>query len=406
MREPEKLMYTSEVKPLKNTCPVCEAKDIRSCIDIDQVPVHCNLLWPTRAEAVNAPKGDIRLGFCRRCGHIFNGVFNPEYMKYDQEYENSLHFSPRFQEYARTLAERLIERYDLHDKVIIEIGCGKGDFLLMLCTLGGNRGIGFDTSYARERTADANTERVVFIQDYYSERYADYEADIICCRHVLEHIQSPRDFLIDMRRAAGNRSGTAVFFEVPNIAFTLRDLGIWDLIYEHCSYFSVSSLVHVFSSCGFAVRDIYETFEGQFLCIEALSDNDIVHTEHPYQNDIERMEQDVVAFSDRYKNKVEKWKHDLDSLNRAGKKVVVWGGGSKGVTFLNALNIDEQIQYIVDINPHKQGKFAPGTGQEIVNPEFLLEYRPDCIIAMNPVYMNEIRQMVERMAVTAEIIPV
>jgi len=399
-------MHNSEAKSMKNTCPVCSAKDISSCIDIYQVPVHCNLLWPTRAEAVSAPKGDIRLGFCRRCGHIFNRVFNPECMKYDQEYENSLHFSPRFQEYARSMAERLIHRYNLHDKVIIEIGCGKGDFLMMLCTLGGNHGIGFDTSYVRERTVDTNTERVVFIQDYYSENYADYEADIICCRHVLEHIQSPRDFLMDMQHAAGNRSGSAVFFEVPNIAFTLRDLGIWDLIYEHCSYFSVSSLVRLFSSCGFEVRDIYETFEGQFLCIEALSDKNIIHTEDTYQNDLERMEQDVGAFSERYTNKVDKWKHDLDSLNRLDKKVVVWGGGSKGITFLNALYLGEQIQYIVDINPYKQGKYAPGTGQEIVAPEFLREYRPDSIIAMNPVYINEIRQMVETMGITPEIIPV
>lgn len=85
-------------------------------IEIPRVPVYCNVLWPTRDEALHAPRGDIRLAFCKGCTHIFNIAFDPGRMEYTQEYENPLHFSPRFQEYAMSLAERLIKDYDLYDK--------------------------------------------------------------------------------------------------------------------------------------------------------------------------------------------------------------------------------------------------------------------------------------------------
>ena len=66
-------------------------------------------------------------------------------------------------------------------------------------------------------------------------------------------------------RPSGERMNTIVFFEMPNVMYTLKDLGIWDLIYEHCSYFSVPSLREVFRACGFTVKELHELYEGQFL---------------------------------------------------------------------------------------------------------------------------------------------
>jgi len=390
--------YTAQ----ESKCSVCHSTDIAVFFEISQVPVHCNVLWPTRDEAIRAPKGDMRLGFCGDCGHIFNLTFNPELMEYTQDYENSLHFSPRFQGYAESLAARLIERYDLHGKDIIEIGCGKGDFLKLLCELGGNRGVGFDPSYAPERNANATAERITFIRDFYSERYASYRADFICCRHVLEHIQFPRDFLTSVRHSIGNRPGAVVFFEVPNVLFTLRDLGIWDLIYEHCSYFSTSSLSRLFTSCGFDICDLAETYEGQFLCIEALPSEGLAGSTHDPRDDLEEMACDVAAFADQYRSKVQLWRRNLERIAYTGQRAVVWGAGSKGVTFLNALKTQDQIVYAVDINPRKQGLYLAGTGQQVVPPEFLRDDQPDVVIVMNPIYEDEIRQATEGLGLTPE----
>ncbi|GAF94206.1 unnamed protein product, partial [marine sediment metagenome] len=80
------------------------------------------------------------------------------------------------------MASRLIKRYNLYEKDIIEIGCGKGDFLLLLCELGNNRGFGFDPSYENERSNSEVAGQITFIRDFYSERYASYQADLIYCR--------------------------------------------------------------------------------------------------------------------------------------------------------------------------------------------------------------------------------
>jgi len=325
-------------------------------------------------------------------------------MEYTQDYENSLHFSPRFQGYAESLAARLIERYDLHGKDIIEIGCGKGDFLRLLCELGGNRGVGFDPSYVPEQNDNATAGRITFIRDFYSERYASYKADLICCRHVLEHIQFPRDFLTSVRRSIGNRLGTGVFFEVPNVLFTLRDLGIWDLIYEHCSYFSSSSLSHLFRACGFDVCDLTEAYEGQFLSIEALPGEGLTDPTRDPRDDLEEMAHDVATFGDKYRSKAQVWRRNLERIASTGQRAVIWGAGSKGVTFLNALATQGQIAYAVDINPRKQGMYLAGTGQQVVPPEFLRDYQPDVVIVMNPIYQREIQHITEGLGLTTQFV--
>jgi len=148
-------------------CPVCHLPDIDEFADIPQVPVHCNLLFGTRREAVNVSKGDIRLGYCRSCCHVFNFAFDPKRMDYAGNYENSLHFSPLFREYAESLAWRLIERNGLRHKEIIEIGCGKGTFLLLLARLGKNRCIGFDPGRTFDGKEDLSGDGVTFINDSY-----------------------------------------------------------------------------------------------------------------------------------------------------------------------------------------------------------------------------------------------
>jgi hypothetical protein len=61
------------------------------------------------------------------------------------------------------------------------------------------------------------------------------------------------------------------------------------------------------------------------------------------------------------------------------------------------VGVGEEIEYLVDINPYRHGKFVPGTGKQIVGPEFLAQYRPDLVIAMNPIYRAEIARDLNRL---------
>ncbi|GJL71240.1 MAG: SAM-dependent methyltransferase [Nitrosomonas sp.] len=323
-------------------------------------------------------------------------------MDYDPDYENSLHYSPRFQDYADSLAQGLIDKFSLHGKDIIEIGCGKGDFLKALCKLGNNTGVGFDPSFEDNRDGQSQKNFSV-IKDFYSDKYSSYGADLICCRHVLEHIQYPAALLNTVKKAIGDRLESIVFFEVPDGAFTLKDMGIWDLIYEHCSYFTSNSLSYAFSKNGYTELGQESAFDGQFLGIEAKL-NPTTQDFEPARFNLPKntgLATAAAKFATNYQEKVSYWKKQLNQHAQTNKKVVLWGAGSKGVTFLNVMKSSGQVEYIVDINPHKQGKFVAGSGQEIVSPEFLKTYQPDIVLVMNPIYQTEIQESLNKMGLNA-----
>jgi hypothetical protein len=388
--------------PSKPSCTVCSSRDAEALIRIESIPVFCNVLLSSEEEARSVAKGDLDLFFCQHCGHIFNASFDEALVAYNPSYENSLFFSERFRAYAHKLAQHLIDRYDLREKQVIEIACGKGDFLRLLCDLGNNRGVGFDPSYEPGRN-DAHP-RIRFVQDYYAAAYKDVQGDLICCRHALEHIPMPTGFLADIRQAADGNADSVVFFEVPNALYTLRDLGIWDLLYEHCSYFTDASLRHAFSAAGFKVLDVRTAFNEQFLCLEARLSNAFKAHETPERGELDMIRSYAHNFQQAFQEKVHFWDQQLNSWAADGKKAVIWGGGTKGVMVSNILAAGERIPHVVDLNPHKHDRYVPGTGQRIVSPEFLKEYRPDRVIVMNAVYEEEIRRSLLDMGIDAELL--
>ena len=394
-------------------CPVCDTKSAVAFTELLNLPIYCNLLWRDRDKAIACPKGDIRLAFCNTCGAIINTAFDPSKLGYSQDYENSLHYSARFQEYAQALAERLVTKHQLHNKTIIEIGCGKGDFLVSLCELGGNKGVGFDSSYVARDEHEKMGDRVQFIQDFYSDKYAHYAADFVCCRQVLEHVKRPDELLIPVGKAIANGLDTTLFFEVPNGLYTFGNMMIWDIIYEHCTYFTPVSLAYAFTATGYQTSVVSEEFGGQFLSIEANLSSErfdecsgakpLIDTKA-----LAELTAIITGFESRFETQKQRWEASLKQLLEQGKKIIIWGSGSKGVTFLNLLGLVSTnqggVEYAVDINPRKQGKFIPGTGQEIVAPEQMKDYEPDIVIVMNPLYQQEIRDSLSQMDLTPQIV--
>lgn len=382
-------------------CPVCTKPNTRLFAKINPLPIACNVLWPTAEAAQAAPRGPLQLTFCPDCGHIFNQVFDSSLMGYSQTYENSLHHSPHFQSYATGLVKDLVGRYDIRHKRIVEIGAGQGDFLQMMCVAGDNQGVGFDPSYIPKNDLP---DYLSFVPDFYSERYADYPADVILCRHVLEHIPEAQHFIAMVRRNIGSRHETVAFFEVPNALWTIQKLGVWDLIYEHCSYFTPSSLSFLFSQNSFEIRRINTVFGGQFLTLEAMPAAGPSPIEEPRSAELEQLAAGVDRFAAVFADRVQMWRDRLEEMNRKERRVVIWGAGSKGVTFLNMVDPDRTIACAVDINPRKKGMFVSGTGQKIVDPDDLKVRRPDTVIIMNPNYRAEIQRMLHNRGVSAEIL--
>jgi SAM-dependent methyltransferase len=356
------------------------------------VPVFCNVLWSDREDALRAPRGDLHLTFCPECGHLYNRAFDPSLLAYEQTYENSLHFSPRFQGYVEALAARLVTQHGLEGVNVVEIGSGQGDFLRLLAQLGNNRGVGFDPSYVPEPSDDLQSDRVTFVQDYFSPRHPLARAGFYVARHVLEHLPQPAAFLQDLRQALGPDQDARFYLEVPNALYTLRDGGIWDLIYEHYSYFSAASITHLLERCGYEVLQAAECFGTQFLGVEARlardgADRGMVNRPEA----VAALRPLVEDFSQSYRAKVSQWREAFEQFAPEGRRAVVWGVGSKGVTFLNLLPSAGIVEHVIDINPRKQGMYVAGTGQRICPPDDLRSLDPEVVIVMNPLYEEEIR---------------
>jgi SAM-dependent methyltransferase len=374
--------------------------------EVKSIPVHSCVLLSNEDDAMNFPIADVNLGICKNCGFISNVIFNPSLLDYSMNYEDQQSFSPTFIVFVQKLANYLIKKYNLYNKDILEIGCGKGDFLLLICKLGNNRGIGIDPAFVNDRIEDISPRQITFIKDYYSERYAHYHGDFICCRHTLEHIYNTGEFVRGIRRAIGDRLDTIVFFEVPDVTRILHEIAFWDIYYEHCSYFSPGSLAQLFRLNKFEVIEITRTFGGQYLLIETKPVLEIANKKHELEENVYEIENDVNYFSLNYRKKLIDWKKQLDQIKSDGLRAVVWGSGSKCVSFLTTMNVKDEVNAIIDINPYRHGKFIPKVGKKILPPEYLKEYQPDITYVMNPIYLNEIRQNIENMGVSTKIIPV
>jgi SAM-dependent methyltransferase len=397
--------------PDEHACLSCGSTDIEVFHQEAGVPVNSCLLLASEAEARAFPRGAIRLGFCHACGFIANTAFDQALAEYSTRYEETQGFSPRFQRFADDLAHRLVDRFDLHDKDILEIGCGKGEFLLRVCELGNNRGVGVDPSVVLDRVRGPAADRVSFIADLYRKQHADLPADFVICRHTLEHISDVAGFMELLRANLAGREATTVFFELPDVLRVLREVAFWDIYYEHCSYFTVGSLVRLFDRTGFTVLDASLDYDDQYILLEARTDGGSgglkERSGSPLAVDqVEDVAAAMGEFRRRHQAQLASWDARLAGLSASGRRAVVWGAGSKGVAFLCALPAAERIEVAVDINPYKHGMFMAATGQRIVPPAFLADYRPDVVIVMNPIYRDEIRAELDRLRVEADVVAV
>jgi polysaccharide pyruvyl transferase WcaK-like protein len=368
--------------------------DRRTFFEMNGVPTQDGMLWKTREEALNAPTGDIKLAHCRSCGYIGNLMFDPDKIRYDQDYTFSMFFSPTFREFLTGVASRLIERYDIRNKLVLEVACGEGDFLRLLCEMGGNRGLGVDP-VSTTHTEQAGGMTVEFIRDLYTEKYADQPADLICCRQALDQLPNPKSMVEVIRDNIGSRRNTVVYIEVPNAASIFEDLLIRNIMYEKSSWFTVDSLSMLFKHSGFEVLSASPCYDNdQYIGLEAGPAPEGTAAAYGKCESLERFATAIDTFTRRHDEKISKWQVTLDGYRQSGKKMIAWGSGAGGVNFLSTLKIRDEIPYIIDINPNRQGKFMPLTGQEVMPGEFIREYKPDTVVITNATYENEIKQTV------------
>ncbi len=369
-----------------SSCPSCGADGLEPFYEVERVPVHSCRLVASREEALSFPTGRLELALCQACGFVTNTAFDPSLQDYSLDYEETQAFSPHFVEFLEGLARDWIERYDLRGKRVLEIGSGKGEFLLLLHELGVADAIGIDPGFVPGRVEERPGLR--FVRELYTERHAGLEPDAIVCRHTLEHIQPVGSFMRQIR--ASLRGDEVLLFELPDVLRVLREGAFWDLYYEHASYFSPGSLARLFRSAGFEVLGLELAYDDQYILIEARPGEGGAR---PLEEPPQVVADAVDAFRRVHGETASRWRERL----AAAERPVIWGASSKGVAFLTTLGAG--IELAVDVNPFKQERFLAGSGVKVVAPEALREYRPDLVVAMNPVYLEEIGRTLSELGV-------
>jgi SAM-dependent methyltransferase len=384
-------------------CPSCGSRDLQEFYAVDNVTVNSCLVVDSAAEGRAFPRGDLRVAVCTACGLMSNTAFELKRLTYDSTYEETQTFSPSFNLFQDELIRWLLEKYDLRGKTVIDVGCGKGTFLARLAELGAVHGIGIDPSAVQDRLTGIAADHVRFINEFYSRDHASIPMDLLACRHALEHIPDVSGMLATVRDAVGDRP-TPIMFELPESLRILREAAYWDIYYEHCNYFTPGSLARAFERSGFEVTDVKVEYEDQYLILGARTGR---AAGRPFSEQLDQPEDivgEVAAFEHNIDRKVSAWRSYFAEARQRGIKVAIWGSGSKCVSFLTTVGVDEEVAFVTDVNPYRHGKFLVGTGKEIVAPERFKTDPPDEIIVMNPIYRDEIAAMLERMDVRAGII--
>jgi hypothetical protein len=329
----------------------------------EQLPIFQNRTYATEAEAKACPKGDIQLVEDQQTGLIYNAAFHTKLMVYDANYQNEQALSPLFREHLDSVS-RIIARCMGRD-LIVEVGCGKGLFLEMLLSKGFDIA-GFDPIY------EGSNPRIM---KHYFEPGVGLKANGLVLRHVLEHVQDPFNFLLQLKEANGG-SGK-IYIEVPCFDWICEYRTWFDIFYEHVNYFRISDFSRMFGT----VIESGRLFGNQYLFIVA---------------ELATLRKPEFSIKDRALLPKD-FACNLINLNRHNQiRSAIWGAASKGVIFaLYMQRAGVQIGSVIDINPAKQGTYLPATGLLVQSPSEALAILPpgSTIYVMNANYLDEVKRM-------------
>ncbi len=325
--------------------------------------------------------GEILLRRNQGLGFTENLKFEPSLIVYDENYQNCQATSGVFQAHMRQVAEALTKLAPRGSR-LVEVGCGKGDFLKMIAEVGHFSATGFDATYEGSQPN---------IRKRYLTKADRIDAEIVVLRHVLEHVQRPHEFLQTLRQVFGEAQ---IFIEVPDFEWIEKTESYFDITYEHVNYFTEQSLKKLF---GGRVSTLGRFFGDQYLYVVAKLSNLTPSFGESYKKS---SSWEILDFDLLFPSLASQVDHISQLAD--GHRVFVWGAATKGCLFTfhwqRLANSRVGIDSIVDINPVKWGKYAPGTSVRIESPQDLVSKvrEDDLIVIANPNYQAEILAELEK----------
>ncbi len=383
-------------------CPLCGESSLTDFFTVAHVPVTCGSVFATADEAKSLANGRVQLANCAHCGFVFNRVFDPRLGEIGARYESSQAASAHFGSFAKSLAQDWVTRHQLDGKTVLEIGCGSGDFLRQLVECGVGKAIGIDP--LADGTGEARIPGVELIAHSFDVTHLDLAANALVCRHTLEHIQDVHGFLLLVHRWAAADPQRVVLFEIPDAERVFAERAFWDIYYEHCNYFTEQTAKSAFVLAGFEVTRAARVYDDQYLIVEARarSQADPASALLTQANLLTKYRE----FADDVRIAIDACQRALRHLRQEQPPVIVWQGAAKTVGFMAALPDPTVIDGAIDLSPHRQGKYLPGSGLPVYAPEELRRLAPKFVVLMNPVYLDEVRAQIAALGLAITVYPV
>ncbi|MGH2859757.1 MAG: methyltransferase domain-containing protein [Solirubrobacteraceae bacterium] len=343
------------------------ANELEPVLRLDRAPR--NVAYLLRPEDVERDRPIVLDVYrCRRCGHVQLAV-DPDDAYYE-EYVMTVSHSPQMREFQRAQARNFVARFDLADRRVVEVGCGDGHYLRLLGELG-VRATGIEPSAGFRRLARAAGHEVLAGYVTAEEVIPGGPYDAFVAREVLEHVPDPTGFLLGIRRSLTDSGAGLV--EVPSLEQALEHARFYDFFRDHVNYFTAGTLARALERNGFLVLEVTRGMGGEYL--QALVRVDA-------GRDFGALRAAVDGVADELRRL-------LAERTARGDRVAAWGSGAKGLASLAQAGAGG-IEYVIDSDPHKQGRLTPVTHLPVVAPEHLLKDRVDVIVLTALAYRQEI----------------
>ena len=378
-------------------CRSCDSKDLSVFLSLGHLPLSDGFL-EARQLVDNEPRYPLDVAFCATCSlvQILETVPPEELFGADYPYFSS--FTDTLLKHSEAnVKERISERNLNPSSLVVELASNDG-YLLQYYKAAGVPVLGIDP--APGPVAAARAKGIETLEAFFGSEFARQlavegrRADVIHANNVLAHVADTNGFVEGIATLLKD-DGVAVI-ECPYVKDLIQH-GEFDTIYhEHLCYFSVTALRALFRRHGlFITRVVPLAIHGGSLRVFVEKQNRPEHSVEQYIESEQRLGLDRLDYYADFSNRVSEIRSELNQLLQGLKerkaRIVGYGAAAKGTIMLNYVGIgQETLDFVVDRNTHKQGRFVPGVRLPIAAPERVLAEQPDYLLILPWNFKDEI----------------
>lgn len=381
-------------------CLFCEAPLRRTFVDLGMSPL-CESYVPREKLNHVEPFYPLHAYVCEKCFLVqLQEYVSPESIFSEYAYFSS--YADSWVEHMRRYADMITDRLRLgKDSLVVEVASNDG-YLLQHFVKKGIPVLGVEPA---ANVAKVAVEKgIPTLVDFFGERTArklaaeGRTADLVCGANVLAQVPDPNDFVKGL--AILSKPGGVITVEFPHLQRLMAENQFDTIYHEHFSYFSFLTAEALFAAHGLVLFDVEELpTHGGSLRVYARHAQDGTKPVTESARALRQREIDAgfqrletyASFGEQVKETKRKLLEFLIGAKRAGKKIVGYGAPGKGNTLLNYCGVrTDFVDFTVDRNVYKQGKFLPGTHIPILAPEKIAEARPDYVLILPWNFKDEI----------------